>query len=427
MSAPATSERGVRPLCACGTTIALAMLAMALLDPRERPCLFVASAVLAGSAYVLAFVWLPRIRAESRRALAMCLALAALWRVPFLVLPPRLSSDVYRYVWDGRLQRLGYNPYIVVPEDPGVAHLHTATTRRMENGWVPTIYPPAAELFFRGVTAVEESPRAMKAALLACDVSVAVMLLGWLAATGRSPWWVLAYAWNPLVAIEGGGNAHVDLLGTMCLTLVAWSLARRWTMLAAASFALAVAVKLLPAVLAPLLWRRVRLRDALVGTALLVGLYLPFVDGGRLPLGSVGQYLVYWRFNGPAFATLVQLVPPRRLAAVAVLIGFALAAWTRAKLPRDSADAWSWPIAATLVLAPSVYPWYLLWLTPFLSGSAGFPLAVWTVSILPTYVAFHVREATGEWIVPCWLVAVEYGSVAAAAVWVAARRWRTAR
>src|SRR5437899_1005950 len=57
----------------------------------------------------------------------------------------------------------------------------------------------------------------------------------------------------------------------------------------------------------------------------------------------------------------------------------------------------------------------------------GIPLAVWTVSILPTYVAFHVREATGEWIVPCWLVAVAYGSVAAAAVWVAARRWRTAR
>src|SRR5439155_849584 len=105
-----------------------------------------------------------RLRPGNTRALALCLVLAAVWRIPLVATPPRLSTDVYRYVWDGRLQRLGEDPYRVVPDDPAVAHLHTPVTRQLNNGWVPTIYPPGAELFFRAVSAVEEPARAMKGA-----------------------------------------------------------------------------------------------------------------------------------------------------------------------------------------------------------------------------------------------------------------------
>src|SRR5205823_8115390 len=89
-----------------------------------------------------------------------------------------------------------------------------------------------------------------------------------LAASGRSAWWSLAYAWNPLVAIEGAGNGHVDLLGTLSIVAAAWALARRWRTAAALAFALAVGIKFVPIVLAPLLWRRLRVRDVLAGTAL---------------------------------------------------------------------------------------------------------------------------------------------------------------
>src|SRR5262249_29757465 len=259
--------------------------------------------------------------------LALCLVLGAAWRIPLVAAPPRLSTDVYRYVWDGRLQRLGEDPYRVVPDDPAVAHLHTPVTRQLNNGAVPTIDPPGAELFFRAVTAVEESARAMKSALVLCDALVVVVMLRLLAATALSPWWVLAYAWNPLVALEGAGNGHVDLLGTLAVATTAWAVVRKRRTVAALAFAFAVGVKLLPLVLVPLLWHRVRVRDAFAGLGLLVALYLRFVHEGVAPLGSLRAYLAEWRFNDPLFAALVLHASPTMLACLAVIAGLAVAAW----------------------------------------------------------------------------------------------------
>ena len=98
-------------LLACGGVIAVAMLALAFVDARQRPVLFVTWAIVAGCGYLLALGLLGRVRGAGGRGLALCLVLGALWRVPLLVQAPRLSSDVYRYVWDGRLQRLGEDPY----------------------------------------------------------------------------------------------------------------------------------------------------------------------------------------------------------------------------------------------------------------------------------------------------------------------------
>ncbi len=347
------------------------------------------------------------------RALAACggtIALAML----------ALSFVDARYVWDGRLQRLGEDPYRVVPDDPAVAHLHTPVTRQLNNGWVPTIYPPGAELFFRAVTAVEESARAMKGTLVLCDGLVVLVVLRLLAAGGLSPWWVLAYAWNPLVALEGAGNGHVDVLGTLAVATTAWAVVRKRRTVAALAFAFAVGVKPLPIVLAPLLWRQIRVRDALAGLALLAALYLPFMHEGVVPLGSLRAYLAEWRFNAPLFAALAPHASATTLACVAALAGLAVAAWARTRLP-DA--AWAWPVAVTLALAPSIYPWYLLWLTPFLFAPLTRPLAVWTVAILPTYVALHLEDVHGTWGVPGWLVTAEYGAVVVAmAVTFRARR-----
>src|SRR5262249_30778241 len=323
---------GTRGLRSCGVLIAVAMLALAFVDARERPTLFVVCAAVAGTGYIVALFLLGRVRGAGTRGLAFCLLLGAVCRVPWFVQPPRLSSDVYRYVWDGRLQRLGEDPYRVVPDDPTAAALHTPATRQLDNGWVPSPYPPGAQLFFRVVTEVEESARAMKVAVAVCDALVVVVVLRLLAASGQSPWWSLAYAWNPLVAIEGAGNAHVDLLGTLALVVAAWAIVRRWRTAAALAFAFAIAVKFIPVVLAPLFWGRVRLRDVIAGTALLVVLYLPFVHEGRLPEGSLRAYLAEWRFNGPFFAALRPLASPTMLAGLALLAGLLVATWARARL-----------------------------------------------------------------------------------------------
>jgi hypothetical protein len=394
-----------------GLVIAGSLLGIAVFDSRTHARVFVVCTALAAIAYLRALGLLSRFAGGSNRALALCLVLAAAWRVPLLLSPPTLSTDVYRYVWDGRIQRLGYDPYIVVPSDGEVRHLHTAETLLMNHPDFPTPYPAVAELFFRAVAMLDDSARGMKSAIVLCDIALVVVLLWWLSASNRSPWWVLAYAWNPLVALEGAGNGHVDLLGALGLLLAAAALARGRRVVAAVAFALAVGVKFLPVILVPLLWGRIRLRDAALGAGILAALYLPFLDQGTLPLGSVGKYLAKWRVNAPVYSGLEWIFPMKGLVAVPVVAGFAVALWTRWHLDPDSPEAWAWPIATTLLFAPTIFPWYLVWVTPFLFTPRLLPLAVWTVSSLAVY-----------WPLPVWeTMVIEYGSVLAAAGWMVAQ------
>src|SRR5262249_21177405 len=142
-------------------------------------------------------------------------------------------------------------------------------------------------------------------------------------------------------------------------------LIRRRRALAAVTFALAIAVKLVPILLLPLYWRRVRIRDALLAATVFALVYLPFFYDGRMPIGSLGAYIQSFRFNGPVFAALAQAAAPQVVVSVAAFVGVFVAVWFRFKFQTWSADAFAWPIAASLLCAPVVYPWYLLWLLPF--------------------------------------------------------------
>src|SRR5262249_9208336 len=153
------------------------------------------------------------------------------------------------------------------------------------------------------------SARTMKSAIAICDAATACVLLLWLADSGRNPWWVLAYAWNPLVSLEGAGNGHVDVLGALCLVLAAFSLVRGGCTIAALALACGIAVKFLPVVLLPLFWRRMGIREAALALALIVILYLPFLSSGGLPVGSLGAYLAQWRINGPLYGVLQYTLP----------------------------------------------------------------------------------------------------------------------
>src|SRR6201993_2668211 len=138
---------------------------------------FMASLTLAGVVYLFAireFFATPRF---SRRVVIIGLVLAAVWHVEFLRVPPGADDDIHRYVWDGRLQRLGYNPYLVVPSDPAAKGLHTSETRSLNNPDLPSPYPPGAQLFFRGVTAIHESTFALKLAFVLCELAIILLLL----------------------------------------------------------------------------------------------------------------------------------------------------------------------------------------------------------------------------------------------------------
>jgi hypothetical protein len=250
------------------------------------------------------------------------------------------------------------------------------------------------------------------------------VLLQWLGETNRSRWLALAYAWNPLVILEIAHSGHIDALGALWIALAAWMLGTGRGMRAAAAFVLAVATKLLPVVLVPLFWRRVRVQDVLLAAALLLVCYVPFAAAGTVALGNVPNVVEGIRFNGPVFHVLAHQLRPFVAAAFAIAIGLAIAGWMRLARPAGAPDAWAWPMAASVACAPVIYPWYLLYFTPFLFTRRTIPLVVWTYSILPVYLVWAVPAYRRPWVVPAWVLSLEYGAVGAALILMLVRRRR---
>jgi glycosyl transferase family 87 len=419
-----TSERRLSALGGL-LLLALAMCSRNFSDTGNPAFIF--WLVLAGIAYLLAIRELFYTPRFSKRIIVIGLILASVWQVLFLLKPPGSDDDIHRYLWDGRLQRLGHNPYVLVPSDPALAQLHTPETRTLNHPDLPSPYPPGAELFFRGVTAIHESVFALKAAFVLCDLAIVFVLLDFLRRNGQAAHWVLAYAWNPLLATEVAGSGHVDIVGALLLLISVAALWRKWRAIAAVAFAIGVAVKFLPIVLVPFYWRRLRIRDALLAVFVFALLYLPFLERGRIPTGSLGAYVQSFRFNDPLFAMLERVTNPQVSAGMALLAGLLAAIWMRTRSADFSSGAFAWPMATSLLFAPVVYPWYLLWLLPILRSVSTMPIIIWTVSIIPTYYVWHLRSLGRPWLVPGWIMLLEYGAVATAVAVLGLRRRRRPR
>jgi hypothetical protein len=404
-----------RKLYGLGVILLVFLVICSLNLNRRGELSFIIPLAVAGIAYLLAIREFLLTSEFPRRIILFGLALSALWHFQFLRMPPGIDDDVHRYVWDGHVQRLGYNPYILIPNEPSLARLHTSETHTLNNSEVPSPYPPGAQLYFRVVTAIHESTFTLRISFVLCELAIVFVLLDILRRTGQGEHWVLGYAWHPLLATEVAGSGHIDIVGLLLLLLSVSALVRRRSAVAALALGLAVAVKFLPIVLLPLYWRRVRVRDGALAAVVVGLLYLPFLTHGRIPLGSLGTYVQRFRFNDPVFATLERMAAPQIVAGLAVLAGFLVAAWMRRRSSELSSDSFVWPMAASLLCAPVIYPWYLLWLVPFLRSTSTVPIIIWTVSIIPTFYVWHLRTIGQPWLVPNWILALEFGAVAAAA------------
>jgi len=410
-------------LALTGTAYFAASIALAITQAPLGSRLFFGCAAIMAVSYAVMLRRAGTERQASRRLLLAAFLFALAFRAPLV--GPRVgpASDMVRYLWDGRVQTLGYSPYQVTPTDPAMAATHTDETREMPSRRARSPYPPAAQLFFRLIVTIHDSTRAMKIALALCDVMTIVVLWRWLIVTGRSEWLALAYAWNPLVILEIAHSGHIDALGALWIAASAYWLSRKRTALAAIAFALAVATKLLPIVLAPLYVGRVRMRDILAGGALMAALYLTFSRGGTIQVGTIPSVIQNIRFNGELFRLVARYAgSPQRAAAIAIAAGLLVAAWARWRLEPSNPAAWAWPMAIALAFGPVIYPWYLLSFTPFLFTTATLPLIAWTLTVIPTYIVWDLAFNHGaRWAVPPTVMLTEYAIPAFVGVALAVR------
>ncbi len=334
--------------------------------------------VWAGLAYVAV-----RIAATipARAALAIVLGGAALMRLPLLIEPPYLSSDMYRYVWDGRVQGNGINPYLHVPAAPALAHLRdTAIYPNINRAdYAPTIYPPAAQMLFWLITRFGDSVLAMKLGFLAFEALAMAALIGILRQLSLPPTHVVAFAWHPLTVWEIAGNAHVDAV-LVSLMLVSLLVALRDQTLAAGAIA-SVAVFLKPTalLLMPVLWRPWNWKLPLLLVVIGGALYAPYLGAGQKVFGFLSGYVAEEELgSGGGFRYLKLLesvtgtIPHGGtlylVAAALILAGLALRIGFRAdRSPAATVRVTALLLIAFLVLLTPHYPWYYLAIAPLLA------------------------------------------------------------
>ena len=355
---------------------------------------------------------------------------AILARLVLIPTEPTLSEDLYRYLWDGRLVAQGVNPYLHAPDDPSLAPFHDQLLDRINHRDVPTIYPPAAELFFGAVARIGPSPRVFKLAMLPLEAALWIALLFLLRRRGLADERLLLFAWNPLVVIESYGSGHVDLMvATFLVLALAMSEARRAAS-AGVAFAVAILTKYTPLLLVPYLVRKRAL--ALLGVAVAVSalFYLPFGDAGASLWKGLGTYAAHWEFNGSLYPLLRAAGATVKSSRLLLAAALAVAALWISLRARSATGAALGLYTAYLLASPTVYPWYLVPLAALLPLHPNAGLLAFSGLAALSYLPLPAYLATGAWTEPAWIRWVEYGGlavVAAAAAWIGRRREAQAR
>ncbi len=319
--------------------------------------------------------------AHGRNSLVVVLVVAVLLRCVALFAPQALSTDAYRYVWDGRVQAAGVNPYRYIPVDPALTALRDAAIYPHINraDYAHTIYPPTAQLVFLAVERLHDGIVAMKLAMFAWDGLSIACLIALLRSFGMPATRVIFYAWHPLPIWEFAGTGHVDALAIALLLLAVLCAVRRspaWTGVALAAASL---VKYYPVVISPALYRRWDWRMPAAFVATVSILYLPYLGVGRAVFGFLPGYVAeegLGNGHGVFLWSLLQIKLDSATAAsvylpfaAAVLVGLTL--W--AQFGRPSSTMRSAAIlrasvllsALTLLVSPHD-PWYFAVLIPFL-------------------------------------------------------------
>jgi hypothetical protein len=386
-------------IIACGVTlVALTLMGLwfQLADCLDR---FLIVGAAQGGVYAAA-VWLAWNGGTSRRAVLAIAALAVVMRVTVVLAPPYLSADIYRYVWDGRVEAAGFNPYLHRPADPQLEALRDHDIYpRIASPYAPTIYPPVAQAVFLVVARISPSVTAMKVAMVLFDLLGLVILARLLALEGLPAGRFLVYAWHPLPIWEFAGSGHIDAVLVAGVLAALWAARERRAGLTGLFLAAATLTKFYPMILAPALYRRWDWKMPAVFAAAIVVAYLPFLSAGSQLLGFLPGYARQEGFDaGGAGFYLLGLV--RRLPGLegvstsgyefaAIALFGALGAAFAFRRDRDRPPYTMAAILSVLfmVFVSPHYPWYFSWLIVFACFVRSFALLWLTNACLLLYLA----------------------------------------
>jgi alpha-1,6-mannosyltransferase len=401
---------------------------------RNMPIMTFATGLLTAS--VLALFLHPMVRhtpqSLQRTILVLVFAVGLGARLFLLGGTPVLEVDFNRYLWDGSMTFHGYNPYSLAPadmirlpyDDPRL-DMSKAAGEVFDGISYPqykTIYPPIAQIYFSLSHAVSAwSLTAWRTIAIGQEMITFGLLILLLQSVGRAPLWAAVYWWHPLVLKETIDSAHMEVVLTPFVLGALLASVRQRHAVAIGLLTLAIGTKVWPILLAPLIFRPLVSRPAFAltaGTALAaacVAFALPVVQADLGPTSGFVGFATSWATNSAHFAavdlalrTVFGIVDPADLridrvlrltmAAIAVLAALVLAV-RPLRGSQDLLNRAYWTVTVLLLVSPTQFPWYLLWVLPLAVVQSDARAWFVAAALLPLYyTAFHFNVRNlGAW------------------------------
>lgn len=371
--------------------------------------LFIAVFVLANLCLVGLWAFWP-LRGGSAGAIFV-LAVAA----RALMFPFPLGDDVNRYLWEGKIQNAGFNPFRLAPDSPEVSHLRDENWDGINQKHLPALHPPAAQITFRLCHGIWPDKRCLRLVFTVFDLSILLVLFALARTYGVARRHLLLYALSPLVLLYVAGEGHLEPISVFFLMAALWAaeLKRRGTALFL--LGLGAMFKLVPLLFLPLFLRQGNTRmTPLFFLPFLLA--VPFVLDGTDMLEVPVVVAKTFFYNGFLFSIL-SLFLPYPAASMGCWILFCLLAGGILFSVPDLFRGCYLTAGAFLLCMPAAHQWYFILLVPFLPFFRSVPWLVLTVTVAATFATRIEVSASGEWIDFPLARCIEYGPFVLAGVW----------
>jgi len=334
------------------------------------------------------------------------LAASFIFRFTIFWTTPSLSGDIYRYVWDGRVQNAGLNPYGYPPESPDLASLRNDQYEKINHKDFSTPYPPAAEMYFRILAKLSTNLLAFKFGIAIFDFILILVLYKLLQTEQRSTSLLLIYAWHPLPILDFAGAGHLDVIAMCMLMLTIWLVQRGLPAVSGASLALGTLTKFLPAFSLPWLIRKGSWKMMLAGLIVTIALTLQYYTPDHRMVSGLFAFYSKWWFNDSIFRFLYAFFGAdiaRFIGGSAVLIVMAFCWLKKYSVYRSLLII----LGTILLFSPVVHPWYVCWVIPLLVFHQNAAWLFFSGWVAISYIVWYVYPV-GEWKHDNWLMILVY-------------------
>lgn len=383
------------------------MTAMALSGPLgEHATRFTVVFPLAFGCLVGMVRWFPR-RLTLLQGLLLGFLLGLAVRLLFLPFPP--GNDMFRYVWEGHIQRLGSNPYVVSPDDPSIMPLAQDMPSNIWKGinhkGLSACYPPFSMILFRFLASITLNPIWFKLVFFLLDLATMGLLAMMLWQRRLPANRLLIYAANPLVILSVSGEGHLDVIQVFFLVFGIFLFFRGRESVGFLCLGLAAMAKYVAGVALPfLVGHRTRYRWTIALLPLL--LYLPFGAPGPHIFHSIHVFGTTMHYNDGITAMFRFLFGDTWImVAIAVLAICLMMVYLTVPDPLRCVYM---ALGCMLLFLPTLHPWYLVLIAPFV---VFYPSAAWIYLMAASAVLFPVvgiEYKTGIFQEIHWVKLIEY-------------------